>query len=85
MSEILKDIGLKNTASIAVREKGCFRIIPVPGCTHPREYYTPAGIEGDYRKLIKEYGSNNVKIFREIQVVLLDEKSAAREAAKEVD
>lgn len=70
MNETLKDIGLKNTVSIAVRKDGCFRIVPVSGGTRPREYYKPADIEGDYRELVKEHGSNNVKIFREIEVVL---------------
>lgn len=70
INEMLKDIGLKNTAIIAVLEDGCFRIVPVVGGTRPREYYKPSDIETDYRELIKEHGSNNVKIFRELQVVL---------------
>lgn len=72
MSETLKEIGLNNTAIIAVLEDGCFRIIPVPGGTQPKEYYKPRDIENDYRELIKEHGSNNVKIFRELQIILQD-------------
>lgn len=63
-----------NTAIIAVLEDGCFRIVPVSGGTRPREYYKPTDIEADYRELVKEHGSNNVKILREIEVVLQQEK-----------
>ena len=65
-----EDIGLNNTAVIAVRKDGCFRIVPASGDTAPREYYKPADIDGDYRKLVDEYGKNNVKIFRELEVII---------------
>lgn len=70
MDITLKDIGLNNTASIAVCKDSCFKIVPVSGGTRPREYYKPRDIESDYRELVKEYGSNNVKIFRELEVVI---------------
>lgn len=68
--ETLFDVGLNHTAIFAVLEDGCFRIVPVSGGTRPREYYNPSDIDADYRELIKEHGENNVKIFREMHVVL---------------
>lgn len=66
------DISMHNTASIAVRRDGCFQLIPVHGGTRPRKYHKPSHIGEDYRKLVKEYGSNNVKVFQEIEIVLRD-------------
>ena len=69
-----EDIGLDNTYVIAVRMdvSGCFGIVPISGDTLPRKYYRPQDIEKDYRYLLGKFGEDNVKIFREIEVVLME-------------
>jgi hypothetical protein len=71
--EELKAVGLVNTYNIAVRKDGCFQIVPTDGSTRPRQYYKPTEIDCDYRRLVKKYGSDNVKIFREIEVMLQED------------
>ena len=66
-------VNLDITYSIAVRGGGCFQLVPISGGTHPRRYYRPDDIESDYRKLIDKYGADNVKIFREIEVILQED------------
>ena len=73
LHEELKTVGMKNTYSIAVRKNGCFQIVPVDSGTRPRQYYKLTEIDWGYWRFVKKYGSDNVKIFREIEVILQEE------------
>ena len=70
MTGALLDAGLKNTVCIAVNDDGYFKLLPTSDGREPREYYRPHDVENDCRELVKEFGVDNVKIFREIEVVL---------------
>jgi hypothetical protein len=66
----LIEVGLRNTACIAVNKDGCFKLLPTSDGEKPREYYRPIDVEDDYRALVSEFGKENVKLFREIEAIL---------------